>query len=40
MIRGKEDLFRVRAVGKTENVRAALDLMKDEAKSRGSSVGK
>ena len=37
---GKEDLFRVGAVGKTENMRAALDLMKDEAKSRGSSVGK
>ena len=34
---GKEDLFRVGAVGKTGE---RLDLMKDEAKSRGSPVGK
>ena len=37
---GKEDLFRVGTIGKTENVRAALDLIKDEAMARGSSVGK
>ena len=37
---GKQDLFRVGPIGKTEAVCAALDLIKDEAKSRGSSVGK
>ena len=37
---GKEDLFRVGPIGKTECVRAALDLIKDEAMARGSSVGK
>ena len=37
---GKEDLYRVGAIGKAEAVCAALDLIKDEAKSRGSSVGK
>ena len=37
---GKQDLYRVGAIGKAEAVCAALDLIKDEAKSRGSSVGK
>ena len=37
---GKQDLFRVGPIGKTEAVCAALDLIKDEAKSRGSSEGK
>ena len=37
---GKQDLYRVGAIGKAEAVCAALDLIKDEAKSRGSTVGK
>ena len=37
---GKQDLYRVGAIGKAEAVCAALDLIKDEAKSCGSSVGK
>ena len=35
-----DDLYRVGPMGKSENVRAALDLIKDHAVSRGSFPGK
>ena len=35
-----DDLYRVGPIGKSENVRAALDLIKDHAISRGSLPGK
>ena len=38
--RDGKDIYRVGAIGKPQNVKAALDLHKDEAICRGSSVGK
>ena len=35
-----DDLYYVGPIGKSENVRAALDLIKDHAVSRGSFPGK